>query len=74
MLILSGATIHGMLFPANVKKTAAILPMPHAVDLMQGAFAGDSLGSHTKELLILGALSVVLMSAGAVFYRKKDWA
>lgn len=74
MLFLSGATIPDMLFPSNVKKVAAFLPMTHAVDLMQGVFAGDSLGSHAKELLILGALSVVLTSAGAVLYRKKDWA
>ena len=74
MLFLSGATIPDMLFPANVKKAAAFLPMTHAVDLMQGVFAGAALAATQKELLILGALSVVLTSAGAVFYRKKDWA
>lgn len=73
MLFLSGATIPDMLFPSKVKAIAAFLPMTHAVDLMQGLFAGDSLLSHRKELLILGILTVLLTSGGALLYRKKDW-
>ena len=73
MLFLSGATIPDMLFPSKVKAVAAFLPMTHAVDLMQGLFAGDSLFSHGKELLILGVLTVLLTSVGAFLYRKKDW-
>lgn len=73
MLFLSGATMPDMLFPDTMKKVSAILPMTHAVDLMQGAFAGDSLSLHGKELMILGALTVVCTAAGAVLFRKNDW-
>lgn len=74
MLFLSGATMPDMMFPDTLKKISALLPMTHAVDLMQGVFAGDSLGLHGTELLILGSLTVVCTAAGAVLYRKKDWA
>ena len=73
MLFLSGATLPDMLFPDTVKKISDFLPMTHAVDLMQGTFAGDSLSLHGTELLILGSLSVVCTAVGAVLYRKKDW-
>lgn len=74
MLFLSGATMPDMMFPDTLKKISALLPMTHAVDLMQGVFAGDSLGLHGTELLILGSLTVVCTAAGAALYRKKDWA
>lgn len=73
MLFLSGATIPDMLFPNTMQKISAILPMTHAVDLMQGTFAGDSLGLHGKELLILGAVTVICTLTGTFLYRKKDW-
>ena len=73
MLFLSGATMPDMLFPAAVKKVSALLPMTYAVDLMQGAFAGDGLGLHGKELFILGAVTVICTAVGAALYRKKDW-
>ncbi len=73
MLFLSGATIPDMLFPETMKKIADILPMTHAVDLMQGIFAGDALGMHSKELLILGMTTAICTATGAVLYSKKDW-
>ena len=73
MLFLSGATMPDMMFPDTIKKISAFLPMTHAVDLMQGAFTGDSLSLHGKELLILGLVTIVCTAAGAAFYRKKDW-
>lgn len=73
MLFLSGATLPDMFFPDTMKKISAFLPMTHSVDLMQGAFAGESLGQHGMELLILGAVTAVCSTAGAVLYRKKDW-
>lgn len=73
MLFLSGATMPDMLFPDTMKKIAAFLPMTHAVDLMQGVFAGDHLLLHGKEMLILGALTVICTAAGAFLYEKKDW-
>lgn len=74
MLFLSGATMPDMLFPDSVKKFSGVLPMTYAVDLMQGVFAGDGLGVHGKELWILGALTAVCTAAGALLYRRKDWA
>jgi len=74
MLFLSGATVPDLLFPESVQKIAGLLPMTYAVDLMQGIFAGDGLGMHKKELLVLGGLTIVFTAAGALLYRKKDWA
>lgn len=74
MLFLSGATIPDMFFSGAVKKIAAFLPMTYAVDLMQGVFAGERLGGHGKELLVLGAVAAGCTAVGAVLYRKKDWA
>lgn len=73
MLFLSGATIPDMLLPDTMKKISDLLPMSHAVDLMQGTFAGDSLSLHGTELLILGVLTVICTAVGVVLYRKKDW-
>lgn len=73
MLFLSGATMPDMLFPDTVKKISAFLPMTHAVDLMQGAFAGERLGMYGRELLILGALTALCTAAGALLYKRKDW-
>lgn len=74
MLFLSGATMPDTLFPDTMKKISDLLPMTYAVDLMQGTFAGDSLGMHGRELLVLGLLTVIFTVVGAVLYRKKDWA
>lgn len=73
MLFLSGATIPDMLFPETMKKISNIMPMTHAVDLMQGVFAGDSLGLHGKELLILGVVAILCTAIGTALYNKKDW-
>lgn len=73
MLFLSGATIPDMLFPDSMRRISAFLPMTHAVDLMQGTFAGESLGLHGRELFILGASTAICTAAGAVLYRRRDW-
>ncbi len=73
MLFLSGATMPDMLFPDSIKKFSGFLPMTHAVDLMQGVFAGDSLTRHLNEMLILGALSAVCTAIGVFLYKRQDW-
>lgn len=73
MLFLSGATMPAMLFPESVRKLSGLLPMTYAVDLMQGVFAGDSLGMHGREVVILGVLSIAFYSIGALLYAKRDW-
>lgn len=73
MLFLSGATLPDEMFPETMKKISGCLPMTHAVDFMQGVFAGDSLKLHGKEILILGSLTILCTAVGAVLYRRKDW-
>ena len=73
MLFLSGATMPASLFPESIKTFSGLLPMTYAVNLMQGIFAGNSLGVHWKEILILGVLTVIFTGTGAFLYRKKDW-
>ncbi len=74
MLFLSGATIPDMLFPDTMKTIAKFLPMTHAVDFMQGVFAGDGLRGYGMQMLVLGGLTVIFVGVGAVLYRGKDWA
>lgn len=73
MLFLSGATVPDMLFSDTIRKISAFLPMTYAVDLVQGVFAGDSLGTYGTELLVLGIMTAACTVIGAVLYRKKDW-
>lgn len=73
MLFLSGATMPDQMFPETMKNLSLCLPMTHAVDLMQGAFAGDGLRLHGRELSILGLLTVICTAVGAVLYSRKDW-
>lgn len=73
MLFLSGATMPAMLFPESVRKISKLLPMTYAVDLMQGVFAGDRLGMHGRELLVLGVLTVAFFGLGALLYTRRDW-
>lgn len=74
MLFLSGATIPDMLFSGAVKTVSKCLPMTYAVDLLQGAFAGDGFSAHGVEVTVLALLTVLFAGIGAVCYRKKDWA
>lgn len=57
----------------KVKKIASLLPMTYAVDLMQGAFAGEKLGGYRREFLILGLTTIVFVIGGSVLYKRKDW-
>lgn len=73
MLFLSGATMPDLLFPDAVKTFSHFLPMTYAVDFMQGVCAGDGLGLHGKELLILGLLTIFCTVVGGILYGRKDW-
>lgn len=73
MLFLSGATMPAMLFPESIRKISRLLPMTYAVDLMQGVFAGNSLRMHSREVLILGVLTVSFFALGALLYTRRDW-
>ena len=55
-----------------VRSVANVLPMPHTVDLMQGAFAGPP-ANHARELAVLGGVTIIFAITGAIRYRKKDW-
>ena len=43
------------------------------VDLAQGVFAGNGLGTYSGEMLIPGGLTIVFSAAGAFLYRGRDW-
>lgn len=73
MLFLSGATIPDMLFSGAVRTVSKFLPMTYAVDLLQGAFAGEGLLTHRTEMLVLSVLTVLFAGIGAVCYKRKDW-
>lgn len=73
MIFLSGATMPDMLFPESIQNISRFLPMTYAVDLMQGVFAGNSLGMHGRELLVLGGLTILFSTVGAILYTKQDW-
>ncbi len=73
MLFLSGATVPDFLFPDKMRSVARLLPMTHAVDLMQAAFGGEPLGQHMTQVAVLGGLTVFFVAAGALLYRRKDW-
>lgn len=73
MLFLSGATMPDMLFPDTIKKISAVLPMTYAVDLMQGAFAGEPFRESVKEIIILAGVTLVCTITGGLLYKNKDW-
>jgi len=37
-----------------VRQLANFIPLTHVVTLMRGVWAGDALGAHGQELIVLG--------------------
>lgn len=74
MIFLSGATMPDEMFPDTIKMAARFLPMTYAVDLMQGIFRGNGLAQHMTDILILMGITAAFTAAGAILYKRKDWA
>lgn len=73
MIFLSGATMPAWLFPESVKNVSRFLPMTYSVELVQGVFAGDTLGAHSEAIWILVAVTAACAGIGALLYAKRDW-
>ena len=56
MLFLSGAAIPFEMLPAFLRSFAKILPLTHAIRLMQGVWLGGHLWDYPVELVILAAV------------------
>lgn len=59
MLLFSGATIPLELFPAEMQKAAAFMPLGAGIKLMKAASMGAGLQNHLKDIVILVAIMVV---------------
>jgi ABC-2 type transport system permease protein len=65
MMFVSGATIPLEVLPESVRNVARFIPLTHVVTLLRGMWAGEALGEHLTEVLVLlGVLAVgVIVSA-----------
>ena len=69
LMFLSGAAVPPVFFPPGVKRVSEALPLTHAVELLQAAWAGRGLGSELVPLLALAGLLVVSCCLAARFFR-----
>jgi ABC-2 type transport system permease protein len=69
MLFLSGVSLPREMFPHWMQQLSEFLPMTHAVDLLQGMWFGDSVGSHGVAWLVLLGMAVVSAGLGTRFFR-----
>lgn len=70
MIFLSGAAIPRDLLPDPVQRAALVLPLTHAVTLLQGAWRGDAWTAHLMEI---GVLTLVGTAATVVAARAFRW-
>lgn len=73
MIFLSGATMPRELFPEAVKQISVLLPLTHAVNVLQGAFRGAPFHEYQSSAGLLAALFLFCTGTGAVLYQKKSW-
>ena len=71
MIFLSGATIPIEIFPSVLKSVAKFLPMYYVVDMMKKTFAGKAFGSVSLDVAILSVMTLGLILAAFLLYRKK---
>lgn len=73
MIFLSGATMPKELFPEAVRRVSLFLPLTHAVNVLQGAFRGAPFAEYRASALVLAAVFLGCLAAGAALYRRKSW-
>lgn len=59
MLIFSGTTIPFPVFPEGVQRLAAVLPLRHGIELLNGIAQGERFGAYLPEIAVLVAVAVV---------------
>ena len=70
MLALSGVFVPVETFPAPLQAAAQLLPLTHAVALLQGAWTGAPWSAHLADV---GALVVFAVASAAVASRVFRW-
>lgn len=73
MIFLSGATMPKELFPDVIIKVSKFLPLTHVVNTLQGTFRNAPVGQYRDSLVVLAAVMVFCVAAGALLYKKKSW-
>jgi ABC-2 type transport system permease protein len=56
MLFLSGAALPRQMLPGFLKTASEILPLTHAIRMMQGIWLGESLWNFKVEIAVLGGI------------------
>lgn len=74
MIFLSGSTMPKEIFPENIKKISAFLPLTHVVNVLQGTFRGAAFHEYKNSILVLTSIMVVCIISGALLYKKKSWS
>lgn len=72
MIFLSGSTIPRQLFPDEVKKVSLLLPLTHAVNVLQGAFNGEAFSQYRSSALVLLVIGLVCGAAGSMLYKRRS--
>ncbi len=70
MIFLSGSTMPRMMLPEGIQRFSRILPLTHAVDVLQGAFLGAPFSEYQTSVWFLLALMICCVTAGGLFYKK----
>lgn len=69
MLFLSGAAIPLEIMPDSIQKVASFLPLSYVVELLKGAWFGDSMADHLAAILILSGLLIAGVVISALTFR-----
>ncbi|MHB9031821.1 MAG: ABC transporter permease [Anaerolineae bacterium] len=69
MMFLSGAGYPRQLLPAGIQKVGAFLPLTYVVNLLNGAWFGESWAAHTTDVLVLLGFMVVCVVVAVFTFR-----
>lgn len=69
MLFLSGAAIPLEIMPDSIQKVASYLPLSYVVELLKGAWFGDSMADHFVAILILTGILIAGVVISALTFR-----
>jgi len=69
MMFLSGASLPPQMFPEWLQQVRLVLPMTHAVTLLQGLWFGENWSAHWVEISVLFFTLVFCASLAARYFR-----